>query len=344
MRKSAAGQGQAAYRRLNRRKYIVPLCFLALTLITLVADVMTGPAMLKVGEVLQCLFQPHRADPNSMVIVRQIRLPVALMALAIGCALGSSGAVMQTILHNPLASPYTLGVGAGAAFGASIAIVWGFGSVGTSLSAFLFSMLICLAIYFMGRKHNLSAGSMVLSGIALLFLFEALRALVQYGSTEEENQAIVFWSFGSLQKTTWGKLGITAAVSVLCLPLLLKDSWQYTALLMGDEKAESLGIRVNAVKLRAFLIISLLSAAAVCFTGTIGFIGLAGPHVARMLVGEEQRFYILTSALSGMVLLSLASILSKVIIPGIVYPIGIITSLIGVPFFFALVLRRRGGR
>lgn len=335
---------RAVYRRINRRKYLVPWVLVVFCLIFLLIDIMTGPAMLSVSTVIDCFLHPHQADAGTRTILLQMRLPIALMALAIGCALGTSGAVMQTVLHNPLASPYTLGVGAGASFGASLAIVMGLGSVGTSVSAFCFSMLICLFIYVMGKRKNLSTNAMVLSGIALLFLFEALQALVQYGSSETENQAIVFWSFGSLQKTTWGKLGITAAVSLLCLPLLVADSWKYTALLMGDEKAESLGIRVNAIKLKAFLLISLLSAVAVCFTGTIGFIGLAGPHVARMLVGDDQRFYILTSALAGMVLLSLASIISKVIIPGIIYPIGIITSLIGVPFFFVLILRRKGGK
>ena len=124
----------------------------------------------------------------------------------------------------------------------------------------------------------------------------------------------------------------------------MKDSWKYTALLMGDEKAESLGIRVNRLKLRAFFLISLLAAVSVCFTGTIGFIGLAGPHIARMLVGEDQRFYIPLSAVCGMAILSIASILSKIIIPGTIFPIGIITSIIGVPFFFALVMRSRGGK
>ena len=196
----------------------------------------------------------------------------------------------------------------------------------------------------MGKSRKLASNAMVLSGIAMLFLFEALQALVQYGSSETQNQAIVFWSFGSLQKTTWGKLILTTIVACICIPILIKDSWKYTALLMGDEKAESLGVKVNSVKLKAFFLISLLSAAAVCFTGTIGFIGLAGPHIARMLVGDDQRAYITTSALSGMLLLSVSSIISKIIIPGNVYPIGIITSIIGVPFFFSLVLKRKDGR
>lgn len=334
----------AAYRRLNRRKYYFPIVLFLFCLLSLVVDIMTGPAMLSAGEVLSSLFRTEETATNTMIIVLQMRLPIALMALAIGYALGASGAVMQTILHNPLASPYTLGVGAGAAFGASLAIVMGLGSVGTSASAFIFSMLICLLIFFMGRSQNLSTHAMVLSGIALMFLFQALQALLQYGSSETQNQAIVFWSFGSLQKTTWLKLAIAASCALLCTPLLLRDSWKYTALLMGDEKAESLGVHVNAVKLRAFILISLLSAVAVCFTGTIGFVGLAGPHIARMVVGEDQRFYIISSAVCGMAILSVASILSKMIIPGLIYPIGIITSIIGVPFFFLLVMKRRRNR
>lgn len=335
---------KSVYKKINRKKIIVPLCLSAFCMLFLLIDIMTGPAMISAKDVMSSIFMPNSSDPNIRVIVTEIRVPIALMALVIGCALGSSGAVMQTILHNPLSSPYTLGIGAGASFGASLAIVSGMGSLFTSASAFAFAMLICLSIFFMGKRRNLADNTMVLSGIAMLFLFEALQALIQYGSSETENQAIVFWSFGSLQKTTWPKLGITALASLICIPLLIKDSWKYTALLMGDEKAESLGIKVDAVKLKAFFLISLLSASAVCFTGTIGFIGLAGPHIARMLVGDDQRSYIATSALSGMLLLSAASIISKLIIPGIVYPIGIITSIIGVPFFFALILKRKDGR
>lgn len=341
--KSMAG-GVAVYARQNRRKYIILLSIAGAGLLALVVDVMTGAAMLPINEVLEALFSHASVEPTTRVIVWNMRLPIALMALVVGFALGGSGAVMQTILHNPLSSPYTLGVGAGASFGASLAIVMGFGEAGICLSAFFFAMLICMLIYFMGRMRGMSTNTMVLAGIALLFLFQSLLALIQYGASESQNQSIVFWSFGSLQRTTWPRLAITAAVTAAVFPLLMKDSWKYTALLMGDEKAESLGIRVNRLKLRAFFLISLLAAVSVCFTGTIGFIGLAGPHIARMLVGEDQRFYIPLSAVCGMAILSIASILSKIIIPGTIFPIGIITSIIGVPFFFALVMRSRGGK
>ena len=343
-----AGSGRAIYARLNRRKIRIIACLTLVCVGTAILDILTAAASpayrLSAGEVLRCLLHPGGASASTYVIVIKMRLPVSLMALVVGLSLGMAGAVMQTILHNPLASPYTLGVGTAAGFGASVAIVLGLGSVATSALAFAFAMLICLMIYFLGR-NNVSSGSLVLSGIACLFLFQALQALLQYLASEDQNQSIVFWSFGSLQRADWTKLLITAAVVAVSLPLIFSDSWKYTALTMGDEKAASLGVHVPRLKIKAFFLISLMAAVSVCFTGSIGFIGLAGPHIARMLVGEDQRFYLPVSALCGAAILSSASVISKMIQPGSVFPVGIVTSIIGVPFFFSLVFRaNKGGR
>ncbi len=343
------GSGRALYARLNRRKYVIIAALILFCLAACVGDILTAAASpayrLSTREVLDCLIHPSRASGGTYVIVIRMRLPIALMALVVGFSLGTAGAVMQTILHNPLASPYTLGVGTAAGFGASVAIVLGLGSMMTSVLAFVFAMLICFMIYFLG-KNNVNSGSLVLSGIACLFLFQALQALLQYGASEDQNQSIVFWSFGSLQRTDWTKLLITFVVVLAAAPLIFADSWKYTALTMGDEKAVSLGVNVSGLKIKAFFLISLMAAVSVCFTGSIGFIGLAGPHIARMLVGEEQRFYLPISALCGAAILSAASIISKLLQPGSVFPIGIVTSIIGVPFFFSLVFRanRGGGR
>ncbi|MBR2836057.1 MAG: iron ABC transporter permease [Coriobacteriales bacterium] len=338
-------QARATYLGANKKKYIVIAVLAVLVFVSLIIDVLTGAAMLTPQEVLSTLFNPGGASAGTYVIIWQMRLPIALMAIAVGCALGSAGSVMQTILHNPLASPYTLGIGAAAGFGASLAIVMGLGNTGSAVLSFVFSMSICMLIWAMNRKSDISGGTLVLTGIALLFLFQALQALVQYGASETQNQNIVFWSFGSLQKTDWIKLAITSGIVAVCLPLIMRDSWKYTALMLGDEKAEGLGVKVGPLKMRAFVLVSLLAASAVCFTGSIGFIGLAGPHIARTLVGEDQRFYIPVSTICGAALLSIASIISKLIRPGLIFPIGIITSIIGVPFFFAIVARaRRGGK
>ena len=349
MDKDLQKTGRSVYTAQNRYKYVIIVLLVLFCLLSCTGDILTAAASptyrLSVDEVIQCLLHPSRASSGTYVIVIKMRLPIALMALVVGFSLGTAGAVMQTILHNPLASPYTLGVGTAAGFGASVAIVLGLGSVMTSGLAFLFAMLICMMIYMLGR-NNVNSGSLVLSGIACLLLFQALQALLQYGASEDQNQSIVFWSFGSLQRVDWMKLALTAAVTAAAAPMIFRDAWKYTALTMGDEKAVSLGVNVSGLKIKAFFLISLMAAVSVCFTGSIGFIGLAGPHIARMLVGEDQRFYLPISALCGAAILSAASIISKMIRPGAVFPIGIVTSIIGVPFFFSLVLRtnRGGGR
>lgn len=335
------------YAKITWRKYVLLVSLAATCIVTLIIDVSTGPAQLPISEVFRTIISPGQSDPTTHVIVWVIRLPMALMAILIGAALAIAGAEMQTILDNPLASPYTLGVSAAAGFGAALAMVLGVGviphaeTVLIPLNAFIFSMLACLLIFFISKIKGVSTETMVLAGIALLFLFNSLLALLQYLASEEELQAVVFWLFGSLLKATWPKLGIVTTVLLIATPLLLMDSWKLTALRLGDEKARSLGINVERLRLKVFIWISFLAAAAVCFVGTIGFIGLVGPHVARMFVGEDQRFFLPMSALAGAALLSAASIGSKLIIPGAIFPIGIVTSFIGVPFFLALILLKR---
>ena len=344
-----ASRAELLYHQITGRKYIVLFLLAVIAVLVLLADIAVGPAWLSPGEILAAIFRPDSVEPTTHVIVWNLRLPIALMAVVVGASLAIAGAEMQTILDNPLASPYTLGVSAAAGFGAALAIVLGVGIVPyageylVSINAFFFSLLTCLLIYFIGKARRVTAETMVLAGIALLFLFNSLLALLQYIASEEALQAIVFWLFGSLLRTTWPKLAVVAAVLITVVPLIAKDAWKLTALKLGDEKAKSLGIDVEKLRLKVFIWVSLLTAAAVCFVGTIGFIGLVGPHIARMIVGEDQRFFLPMSALGGAILLSAASIGSKVIIPGAIFPIGIVTSLIGVPFFFSLILTKRRG-
>jgi len=337
------------YEKITWRKYVLLVLFAVTCMLMLIIDVSTGPAQLPISEVFLTIMSPNHSDLTTHVIVWVIRLPMALMAIAVGAALAIAGAEMQTILDNPLASPYTLGVSAAAGFGAALALVLGVGvipyteTVLVPVNAFFFSTLTCLLILFISKIRGVSAETMVLAGIALLFLFNSLLALLQYLASEEELQAVVFWLFGSLLKATWPKLGVATSILLVTTPLLLKDAWKLTALRLGDEKAKSLGLNVERLRLKVFIRISVLTAAAVCFVGTIGFIGLVGPHIARMLVGEDQRFFLPLSAFAGAVLLSGSSIGSKLIVPGAIFPIGIVTSFIGVPFFLSLILLKRRG-
>lgn len=342
---SASATVAETYRRLSIRRVAVIATGLLGLIASLVLDVATGPAFLPVVAVAKSvlgLAQERTVD----AIVWSIRLPIAFVALVVGAALGLSGAIMQTILNNPLASSYTLGVSAGAGFGAALVIVLGVAmpvpeAYGIPLMAFLFAAIACAGVYCIGQARESSPEMLVLAGIALLFLFQALLALLQFVASPEALQQIVFWLFGSLQKATWSKLWIITAVLLACIPVLVADVWRLTALKLGDERARGLGVDVRRLRLRSFALISALTGVAVAFVGTIGFVGLVAPHIARMLVGEDQRSFLPASAVFGALLLSLASIASKTVLPGSIVPIGIVTSLIGVPFFVWLILRNR---
>jgi iron complex transport system permease protein len=337
----------ATFRDAKARRATVILAALLALVLGMLLDAATGPALLPLGAVARAVLgQP--TDSAIQAIVWSIRLPVALTALAVGASLGLSGAIMQTILNNPLASSYTLGISAGAGFGAAIVIVLGASlpvpePYAIPINAVSFAGIACAGVYLIGGARGASAEALVLAGIALQFLFQALTSLLQMIASPESLQQVVFWLFGSLQKATWPKVFIILTVLALCVPFLVRDVWRLTALKLGDARAASLGVNVRALRIRSFVLISALTGVAVAFVGTIGFVGLVAPHVARMLVGEDQRAFLPASALMGAVLLSLASVVSKTLSPGAIFPIGIITSLIGVPFFVWLVLRTRRG-
>jgi len=337
-------QGRAAYRALTRRKLGLLAALVLLLILSLVADMAIGPARYALGDVALALFAPAQADEALQVVVWDIRLPVALMAVVVGAALSVAGAQMQTVLNNPLASPFTLGISAAAGFGASLALVLGVSLVPTLTSfivpvnAFIMAVAAAMLIHVLSHRKGVTTETIVLLGIALVFTFNALQAFLQYLASEQALAAVVFWTMGSLGKATWGKLAITSVVVTLMLPLFARRAWQLTALRLGDDKARSLGINVYRLRLETLLAVSLLAAVPVAFVGTIGFIGLVGPHIARMLIGEDQRFFLPASAITGALMLSVTSVVSKSIVPGIIFPIGVITALVGVPFFFALIL------
>lgn len=335
----------SAYRALALRRLLVLAVAAGALVLTVLLDVATGPAFLSLDAVGRSVFRLAE-DRAVDAIVWTIRLPVAVIAVLVGACLGLSGAIMQTILNNPLASSYTLGVSAGAGFGAALVILLG-GAIPLAedyaipASAFLFAALACAGVYVIGRARGASPEMLVLAGIAMLFLFQALLALVQFVASPEALQSIVFWLFGSLQKATWSKTAVIALVLAPTVPLLARDAWQLTALKLGDERAAGLGVKVASLRLRAFAMISVMTGVAVAFVGTIGFVGLVAPHVARIFLGEDQRVLLPGAALFGALTLSLASVASKLILPGAIFPIGIVTALIGVPFFIWLIVANR---
>ena len=331
-------------RKLEGKRWLIVLMFLIIAAVSFLFDIATGPAMtdtLPVGEVVNVLLGKPETDEMNRLIVMDLRLPIAVMALVVGAALGVGGAEIQTLLNNPMASPYTLGLAAAAGLGASMVIAFGgFGlpeTVAVPIGAFVMTMLASGILFLFASARRFNSAMLVLVGIALLFLFQSILSLIQFIAAPEISQQILFWLFGSLNKATWE----TVAVTAVCVLLLSRDVWKLTALRLGEERAVGLGINLQLLRLKTLVLVAVMTATAISFVGVIGFIGLVAPPVARILLGEDQRFFLPGAMLAGAAFLSVASVLSKVIIPGALFPVGIVTSFVGVPFFFWIVLTKR---
>lgn len=340
----------ATYRRRNRQRVMLLALLTMLATLALLLDLTTGPAGLPLDETLKALTGMGEVARSTEVIVRDVRLPMALVALLVGAALALAGAEMQTVLENPLAEPFTLGVSAAAALGAAVAIILGlslpFLPVAWSIStnAFLFALGALALLQLLGRMRGGGPEVLILFGIALNFAAGAFLSLLQFIASADALQQLVFWTMGSLTAAT--KTGAVLLLLVLgvTVPFSLRAAWRLTALRMGEEQARGFGVNVTALRRWALLRVSLLAASAVSMVGVIGFVGLAGPHIARMLVGEDHRYFLPASLLTGAVLMSLASTLSKVLVTGVLLPVGLVTSMIGLPVFFWLILRGRAVR
>lgn len=334
------------YHQQNRRRAALVLALGLLALIAVLVDLTTGPAGLPLSETLKAL-TGGEVSRGTSVIIWQVRLPVALLALLVGAALALAGAEMQTVLENPLAEPFTLGVSAAAALGAATAIVLGLtlpflpAVWSVSANAFLFALAALGLLQLMGRIRGGGPEVLILFGIALNFTAAAFLSLLQFIASADALQQLVFWTMGNLSAASWTGVVLLAIALSLTFPFALRAAWALTALRLGEEQARSFGVDVTGLRRWALLRISLLAAGAVSMVGVIGFVGLAGPHIARMLVGEDHRFFLPASLLTGAVIMSLASTLSKIVVPGVLLPVGLVTSLIGLPIFFSLILKGR---
>ena len=332
------------YENIVRRKLYIILFLVAGILLSTIINIFVGSSGLTIRETLSALIM--QASRGSNLIVWEIRMPVAVSAILIGAALGIAGCEMQTILRNPMASAYTLGLSSAASFGASLAIVLNIGITVVSnyviaLNSLTFTLFAALIIIGFAKKFNSERGIIILFGIALNFLFGSLTTILKYIADENDLQSVIFWSFGSLTKISWEKLIIIFVVTVICVILLIRKSWVLTAMSLSDVNAKSLGVNVDKTRRNTIFIVALLAAVTVSFAGPIGFIGLVAPHIARMISGEDQRFFMPISALTGALFLSVAAILCKTLIPGTILPIGLITSIIGIPFFVSLIVRKK---
>ena len=309
-----------------------------------------GPMNISIADAYRAIldrFYPGQFDVDLLTsrVVWNIRFPRVVAGILAGFGLGICGCVMQAVLRNPLASPYTLGISSGANFGISIALVLGISVVGGPYlligNAFLFAFLCSVFIIGLASIKGANSESLILAGIVVNYFFGAMSQLLHYFADDEQLRAMSSWGMGSLSTFSWNRIFLILGIFAGCLFLLMLKSWDLNIMTSGDETAKSIGVDAEHVRVYIMLISSLLVATVVCFAGTIGFIGLVAPHMARMILGGDHRFLIPASGILGGVILIVADCIALNLIVPTVIPTGIMTSLIGVPFFVYLMLKRR---
>ena len=339
-----------------RKKRGVMIALAAAVILMALVCLFIGSSHMSLGDCLRALTKS--GDPAAVRIIWNIRIPRVLAAVIAGAGLSVSGLMMQTTLNNSMASPSTLGVSNAAVFGANLSIIafaGGFLSTGnnlqsyavganpyaTSVMAFLFSTASILLILALCRIRAFSPNVVVLAGIAIGSVWTAATTVLQFYATDVGLSAAVIWSFGDLGRATYRTDAIMFVVVALSTVFFLLLSWHYNELLSGEATAKSMGVRVDGLRFASLLLSSVITAVCVSFLGVIGFVGIICPHVVKKLLGQDHRLSIPASALCGSLLLLAADTLSRSLGNGSALPVGAITSLLGAPFFIAIIFSKK---
>ena len=340
-------ESEEDYRVRAKRKVLMILVTVVLIVITVFVTLIIGNPTYPAGEIMTALFT-HDTESlvGKFVWVDMSRIVAALIA---GAALSVSGTVMQCILRNPLASPYTLGLSNAAAFGAAFSIIFltdgvvftGFlGDFITPVVSFLMCMVATAIILCLTKLTRVSSETMVLAGIAVSAIFSAVMSLMQYIANPVQLSSIVSWTFGSVTSARWEWNLVLAAILFMVFTYFYVSRWDMNAIDQGEEVARGLGVNTNRFLVLGLVLASVVSAAVVSQFGVIAFVGLLGPHMARILVGTDHRYLIPMSVLIGALLLLVSNTIALNIILPQVLPVGLLTSLLGGPVFIVLLLRR----
>lgn len=297
---------------------------------------------------------PAPANPQAELIVIGFRLPRILLAILTGISLAIAGTVMQGLMRNPLVDSFTLGLSAAASFGAAIAIVVGPGVLGAYASgmisynvfiivmAFLFGWLSMFLVYGISRSRGISQSTLILSGVVIGYLFTAGITAMKYLTSDDKLREITIWLMGGMWGASWNAVLLLIPLCLVSFVLLERMSWDLNALAAGDDVAKNLGINVRRIRLAGLMISTFVASCCLAFTGIIGFIGLMGPHICRMIIGNDHRYLIPCSALLGAVILLLSDTMARTVMSPVEIPVGVIMYVIGGIFFLFLIMRARG--
>ncbi len=336
------------YRKYTVRKWVfITICLIALIVMCGVS-LTVGQYSIGFWESYEILIQ-HIAgnihDTLKDYIIWDLRLPKIVVGIIAGVGLSISGVSMQSILKNPLADPYTTGVSSGAGFGATLAIVMGASVTADEyavvLNAFIFALIPTIVILFVSRVKNSSPTTMIMAGIAIMFIFNALTTILKLWGDPNSLAAILEWQLGSIGGIEWKNVPIMLSVTVSGYVIIHIVSRKLNVLATGEESAKSLGVDVDRLKVVILALVALVAATIVCFTGLIGFVGLVSPHIVRIIIGSDNRYLVPASALFGAAILIAADIVGKTMVAPAVLPVGVITAFMGGPLFFWLIIRKR---
>ena len=346
--------------QLKVRKNIIILAIMAFAVVVLFfISLFVGTSNIPFTHAVRALF--GSGQNNYVIIMQKIRLPRVIAALFVGAGLAISGLIMQTTLGNEMASPSTLGVSNAATFGANVSIIGfagGFLATGnnianyfvqsniyaTSAVAFVFALASVLITLGLCKLKSMNKATIILAGVAMGAMWTALTSLLQFYATDVSLSAAVIWSFGDLSRATY-KIDLIIAVVVIlsCVSFGILAN-RYNAMLAGEDMAKTMGLKTDSFRFISLLVASLITAICIANLGIIGFVGIICPHIAKRIFGHDHKFTIPGSILIGSILLILSDTLARTVGNGTAIPVGIITSLIGAPFFLYIIFRgRRGG-
>ena len=335
------------YRAYKYVKALMLFVVLVLCLIALGVDIGLGPYSIDFISVYQEIFDRilNWGAPLDLEgkIVWDLRMPRVLTALLAGLGLAMAGAAMQSMMKNPLADPYTTGISSGAALGATLAITLGLtiipGNYGTVVNAFVFALIPAGFIILMSTYRKPSPAMIILSGISLMYIFNAIQSYLMIIADPNAAAAVYNWTVGTLNNASWDNIPFIFTVALVGGIVLMYMARILNTMNSGDAYSKSIGIDVNKSRIIVLITISLLAAGIVSFTGIIGFIGLVGPHIARIFVGSDNKILIPAAGLMGAGLMLLADCIIQVVAETM--PVGIITSIVGGPIFMILILRQK---
>ena len=351
----APSAGPAAPRRRGvlAARLLVPALTFALAAVVLVST-STGTIAVSPMEAVRIVIghlvpgMPWMSDGSLTTVqdnaVWQFRLPRALLAALAGASLALAGALIQAVVHNSLAEPYILGVSAGAGVGAVTYIVLGIGigSLGIGASAFAGALMATGAVYFLARKNGrIAPQRLILAGVALGSLFSAVTSYLTIATDAQNVFSIMFFLLGSVSAATMGHLALPAAALAAVGVFAALRARALNALLVGDEAAASLGVHVDRLRTAVLIAAALLTGAVVAVSGGIGFVGLVIPHIARIIVGSDHRRMLPVALLAGAVFLAASDLLARTLAEPSEIPLGVLTAMVGAPFFLWLLRRAR---